>query len=90
MTSKLNDPNAAPKTYWSILSQFLYYKIIPSIPSLLVNNKFFSDFRIKANLLNDFFASICTSINNGGTLPQFDIRPMLRLIPFESIKMIPN
>ena len=24
MTSKLKDPNTAPKTYWSILNQFLY------------------------------------------------------------------
>ena len=41
------------------------------IPPLLVNNNFFSDFCIKSNLFADFFASICTPINNGSTLPQF-------------------
>ena len=41
------------------------------IPPLLVNNKFFSDFRVKANLFNGFFVSICTPMNNGSTLPQF-------------------
>ena len=71
ITRKLNDPKAAPKTYWLILNRFLYNKKTPSIPPLLVNNKFISDFPIKANLFNDFFASICTLINNGSTLPEF-------------------
>ena len=61
MTSKLNNPKTAPKTYWSILKQFLYNK---KIPQLLANNKFISDLCIKANLFNDFFASICTPIKN--------------------------
>ena len=37
MTSKLEDSNAAPKTYWSILNPFLYNKKIPAIPPLLVD-----------------------------------------------------
>ena len=41
------------------------------IPPLLVNNKFISEFCVKANLFNDFFASMCAPINNGSTLPQF-------------------
>ena len=44
MTSKLEDSNAAPKTYWSILNPFLYNKKIPAIPPLLVNGNFISDF----------------------------------------------
>ena len=55
MTNKLNDPKAAPKTYWSILNRFLYNKKIPAISPLLVNGKFVSDFCTKANLFNDFF-----------------------------------
>ena len=66
MTSKLSNAKAFPKTYW-----FLCDKKIRSIPPLLVNSKFISDFRAKANLFNDFFASIYTPINNGSTLPQF-------------------
>ena len=87
MTSKLNDPKAAPKTYWSILNHFLCNKKIPSILLLLVNKKLISDFRVKANFFNDFFASICMPINNGSILHNFYIRPMSRLIPSESIKM---
>ena len=71
MTSKLNELKAVPKPYWSILNQFLYNEKITSIPPLLVSNQFVSDFRIRVNLFNDFFASICTPINNGSTLPQF-------------------
>ena len=72
MTSKRNDTKAAPKTHWSILNRFLYNKKIPLIPPLLINSKFISDFPVKANLFNSFFASICsTPINNGNTLPQF-------------------
>ena len=60
LTSKPNDPKAAPKTYWSILIWFLYNKKISSIPPLLVNDKFISEFLVKTNLFNDFFVSICT------------------------------
>ena len=58
MTNKFNDPKTAPKTYCSILSRFLHNKKIPAIPPLLINDKFISDFRTKANLFNNFFVSI--------------------------------
>ena len=82
MTSKPIDPKTAPKTYWSILNRFLHNKNIPSIPPLLVNNKFISEFRVKANLFNDFFASICTPINNGSTLPQFACKTDVKINSF--------
>ena len=82
MASKLNDPEAAPKTYWSTLNRFLYNKKIPSIPPLLVNYKFISDFCLKPNLFNDFFASICTTINNGSTLPQFAYKTDVKINSF--------
>ena len=73
MTSKPNDPKAAPKTYSSILNRFLYNKKIPSIPPLLVDNKFlFSDFHVKANLLNDF----CSP------LPQFAYKTGVKINSF--------
>ena len=62
MTSKLEDSNTAPKTFWSILNRFLYNKKIPAIPPLLVDGTFIPDFCEKANLFNNFFASICTPI----------------------------
>ena len=62
MTTKLQDPKTAAKTYWAILSRLIYNKKIPAIPSLLVKGKFVSDFCEKTNLFNNNFASICTPI----------------------------
>ena len=48
---KLNDPKAAPKTYWSILNTFFNGSKVPLILPLLVNNEFVTDFLVKANLM---------------------------------------
>ena len=79
MTSKLEDSNTAPKTYWSILNRFLYNKKIPAIPPLLVDGTFISDFSGKANLFNNFFAFICTLIRNNSTLPPFTCKTNTRI-----------
>ena len=50
------------KTYCTIINQLLYNKKIPAIPPLLVDGNFVSDFNKKANLFNNFFASICAPI----------------------------
>ena len=60
MTKKLADSNTSPKAYWTILNRLLYNKKVPTIPSLLVDGKLVSDFCKKANVFNNFFASICT------------------------------
>ena len=86
MSSPLNpedllliDSNAASKTYWSILNRFLYNKKIPAIPPLLVDGNFISDFCEKANLFNNFFASICTPIKNNSRLPPFIYKTNTRI-----------
>ena len=60
MTTKLQDPKTAAKMYCAILSRLLYKKQILAVPPLFVNGKFVSDFCDKANLFNNFFASVCT------------------------------
>ena len=57
LSLKLNNPNAGAKTYWSILKSFYNDIKVPLIPPLLVNNKVVFDFRKKANLVNNFFAT---------------------------------
>ena len=57
MTSKREDSNTASKTYWSILNRFLYNKKIRTIPPLLVDGNFISNFCEKANLFNNGFDS---------------------------------
>ena len=64
MTTKLEDSNTASKTYWTMLSHLVYNKKIPAIPRLLVCGSFISDYCKKANLIYNFFASLCTPLKN--------------------------
>ena len=58
------------KTYWSILKFFYSGKRVPVTPPLLVNNKFVTDFKAKANIFNDFFSKQGTPLANGSKLPE--------------------
>ena len=69
IASKLNDPNSAPKTYWSILKSFVNGKKIPLIPPILVKDQLVTNFLEKANLFNEFFTQQCNTIENDSTLP---------------------
>ena len=69
LAKKLNNPKTSPKTCWAIVKTFYNGKKIPLIPPLLVNDKLECDFGLKANHFNEFFASNCTPLNNGSTLP---------------------
>ena len=62
LAQKLIDPTASSKTFWSILKTFVNGSKVPLIPPLNVGNKVVTDFKKKARLFNDFFASNCTVI----------------------------
>ena len=64
LASKLNNPKTSVKAYWSILKSFYNGKKIPLIPPLLISNEINSEFKMKANYFNSFFASHCTPLNN--------------------------
>ena len=81
---KLGDAFSAPKIYWTIINHLLYNKKIPAIPPLLVDGNFVSDFNKKANLFNNFFASICTPIKKASTLPYFSYRTNCRINSFHA------
>ena len=66
---KLNNLLLQVKTYWSILKTFYNDNKILLIPPLLIDNKFVTDIRTKANIFNKFFAEQCTPLNNGSVLP---------------------
>ena len=82
MTEKLADSNTSPKTYWTILNRLLCNTKLPTIPPLLVYGKLVSDFCKKANIFNNFFASICTPIDNTSCLPSFSYRTGSRIKSF--------
>ena len=66
---KLNNPLLQEKTYWSILKTFYRDEKIPLIPPLLVDNKFVTDMKTRANIFNDFFVGQCTPLKNNSVLP---------------------
>ena len=74
MCEKLNDPIAAPKTYWKIINRFLSNKKIPVIPPLLVNGEIISNFSQKTSFFNKFFASQCIPLQNSSILAIFYLR----------------
>ena len=67
ISSKLNDPNSAPKTYWSILKSFVNGKKIPLIPPILVKDQLVTNFLEKANLFKEFFTQKFNTIENDST-----------------------
>ena len=70
IASRLNDPKTNAKMYQSVLKTFYNGKKEQIIPANLINNKFISDFEVKANYFNDFFASQCTPLNNNSKIPE--------------------
>ena len=66
---KLGDPSRSIKTYWATLRTLWNGKKVPNIPPLLVNDELISEFEVKANIFNKYFASQCTTINNNSVLP---------------------
>ena len=56
MTNKLINTQKSSKAYWSLLKGFLNNKKIPLIPPLFHENRFITDFKEKAELINSFFA----------------------------------
>ena len=71
MCEKLNDPIAAPKTYWKIINRFLNNKKNLAIPPLLVDGEIILNFSQKASTFNKFFASQCTPLQNSSSLPTY-------------------
>ena len=74
MSKKLEDSHTAPKAYCTMLNCLIYNKKIPAIMPLFVDGNFISDFYAKANIFNNYFASICTSIKNASVLPPFSYK----------------
>ena len=83
MSAKLDNPKSIRKTYWSITNTFLNNEKIPIIPPILVNGELVSDFKQKANIFNNHFASLCTPIKNGSKLPNFSYKTEKSLTSFD-------
>ena len=62
MSAKLDNPTFVAKTYLSIISRFLNKTKVPTIPPVVVNGKLISDFKIKSEHFNSYFAAYCTPV----------------------------
>ena len=51
-----------------MLIRLLYNKSVPAIPPLFVDGSFTSDYCKKANLFNNFLASLCIPVKNDSVL----------------------
>ena len=71
---KLNEPLAAPETYWKILNRLLSSKNVPVITPLLVDGKIISNSSQKAAVFNKYFTSQCTPLQNSSSLPTLRLR----------------
>ena len=69
MSTKLTKFHKSSKAYWSLLKTFLNNKKIPLIPPLYHQGGFITNFKVKAELFNSFFASQCSLIKNDSKLP---------------------
>ena len=67
--NKLMNTQKNYKVYWSLLKILLNYKKITIIPPLFYENRFITDFKKKAQLLNIFFPKQCSLIPNNSSLP---------------------
>ena len=87
---KFNDPTLQSKTYRFILKGF-YNGFSLLIAPLLVNNKFMTDFKTKANIFSDIFSRQCTPLANGSKLPENQVyltKSRINLVPFSDTLVI--
>ena len=78
--SKLNDPNAGPKSYWKVLRKLMNKCKTPKIPPILNNNNILiTDCKEKATSFNDYFLKQCTPNTNDSVLPPFSYLTEKRL-----------
>ena len=83
LSSKLDNPDTARKTYCSIINKFLNNKNVPIIPPVLFEGKLISDFQEKDELFNNHFASQCSLVKNASALPNLEYKTDERLNYFE-------
>ena len=69
LARKLNNSLLQAKTYWSILKTFYNDKKVHLIPLLLIDDKFVTDIKTKANIFNKFLADQFTPLKNNSILP---------------------
>ena len=71
LSNKLCNPSTGAKTFWSAYKRLSNKKKITNIPPLFENGKYISNFKEKAYIFNNYFASQCQPFDIQSNLPAF-------------------
>ena len=77
--NRLLDPTLGPKKYWSIFNNFLGRNKLPTISPLFDNGEVITDYLNKAEIINGYFASQCTPLDEVDEIPTLQLKTHLRL-----------
>ena len=66
---ELSDPKTGPKNFWMASKNVVNKKKYTNIPPIIENNNYISNFHLKANIFNDYFAMQCKIHDNDSNLP---------------------
>ena len=59
----------AQKNFWTAFKNVVNKKKYTNIPPIIENNNYISNFHLKANIFNNYFAMQCKIHDNGSALP---------------------
>ena len=71
---KVSNPTSGSKVFWGAFNNLINKKKITNIPPLLENGTYVSDFGVKAEIFNKYFAQQCRPLQNGSVLPRFEAK----------------
>ena len=83
----LSDSSTGEKHFWSAFKKLSNKKKTTSIPPIIDNNVYITNFNQIASVFNDYFANQCTIHDNGSTLPPLYFRTTSQL---SSIQIDPD
>ena len=71
---KLSDPQIGAKHFWNAFHRISNRTKKTNIPPIILNDKYISNFRDKANIFNDYFSDQCNILDNDSTLPDIEYK----------------
>ena len=74
LSSNLDNPDTAPKTYCSLINTVLNNKKIAILPPVYFEGKLISDFEKKTELFHNHFTWKCSFVKNASTLPNLEYK----------------
>ena len=76
---KLSNYDTGSKYFWTALKRLVNNKKLTNIPPILEDGKIISDFHLKSNIFNNYFANQCSPNNTSSVLTPFQIDTMSRI-----------